>query len=236
MAPPPTPSGPPSPANPNPVAPLGSLIFAPLGNDGPLGPQVRGFGFLHDGSVDTVFRFLSGSVFTTRAPGTIPSLDPRTPPEFVRPIRAMKAAFPSPSQVSLQRRVVEAFLLAFDSNLAPIVGQQITLTRHNAAIAGPRIDLLVARADAHECDLVAKNRRDGFLYVGQGSFRISRAATKRISDPRLRATARLPGGEITYTCVPPGSGKRIGIDRDEDGILDSNDHRTGRSKQAAEGR
>ncbi len=28
------------------------------------------------------------------------------------------------------------------------------------------------------------------------------------------------GQELTYTCVPPGSGVRIGIDRDEDGFPD----------------
>jgi hypothetical protein len=137
MAPPPTPSGPPSPANPNPVARLGSLIFAPLANNGPLGPQVRGFGFLHDGSVDTVFRFLSGAVFTTRAPGSIPSLDPRTPPEFVPDPGNEGGFFPLTLPGILQRRAVESFLLAFDSNLAPIVGQRVTLTRHNAAEVGP---------------------------------------------------------------------------------------------------
>ena len=89
----------------------------------------------------------------------------------------------------------------------------MSLTKHNAAVAGPRIDLLVARADYHECDLVAKNRWDGFLYVGEGKFRISRKGIKRISDPLLRATAHLPGGELTYTCVPPGSGPTLTVPR-----------------------
>jgi hypothetical protein len=44
----------------------------------------------------------------------------------------------------------------------------------------------------------------------------------------LRQSPHLPQGEITYTCVPPGSGWRIGLDRDEDGILDGNDHDTRR--------
>jgi len=46
------------------------------------------------------------------------------------------------------RRDVEQFLLAFDSDLAPIVGQQMTLTSTNSAAAGPRIDLLISRASA----------------------------------------------------------------------------------------
>ncbi|MGH8569221.1 MAG: hypothetical protein ACREXU_14745, partial [Gammaproteobacteria bacterium] len=60
--------------------------------------------------------------------------------------------------------------------------------------------------------------------VGNGKFRSSRKGIPKIPDPLLRATAHLPGGEITYTCVPPGSGRRIGLDRDADGILDGNDH------------
>jgi hypothetical protein len=108
------------------------------------------------------------------------------------------------------------------------VGQQTTLTKHNAAVVGPRIDLLIARAEMHECDLVAKNRWGGFLYVGDGKFRVSRRGTPAIPDALLRATALLPKGEITYTCVPPGSGTRIGIDRDEDGVLDGDDHDTRR--------
>ncbi len=233
MAPPPAASGPPSPADPNPVAPPGSLIFAPLANNGPLGPQVRGFGFLHDGTVDTVFRFVSGSVFLQRPSSTVLGSDPRTPPELLDangkdPGNAgglPNPAVPGQDLVTL-RRNIESFLLAFDSNLAPIVGQQVTLTRHNAAVVGPRIDLLIARAEEKECDLVAKNRVGGFLYVGEGKFRFSRRGIPRIPDTLLRATAHLPKGEITYTCVPPGSGTRIGLDRDEDGILDNQDHNT----------
>jgi len=40
------------------------------------------------------------------------------------------------------------------------------------------------------------------------------------TDAALRALALTPGQELTYTCVPPGSGDRAGIDRDEDGVFD----------------
>lgn len=43
-------------------------------------------------------------------------------------------------------------MLAFDTNLAPIVGQQVTLTAATRQAVSPRIDLLIARADAGECD------------------------------------------------------------------------------------
>ena len=69
-------------------------------------------------------------------------------------------------QNDTQRRQVEAFVMAMDSNLAPIVGQQITLDNTNASVAGPRISLLIARANAaypvlgypgaRECDLIVR--------------------------------------------------------------------------------
>ena len=221
MAPPPPSS--PLPFDPKQVAPFGSLLFAPLANNGPMGPQVRGFGFLHDGSTDTVFRFVSNVLFLPRAPGTIP-VDPRTPPDMV----------PDPGNVGMpltpegiaQRRALEAFVLAFDSNLAPIVGQQVTLSRRNAKVAGPRIDLLIARAEAHECDLVAMTRHGGLLYAGAGEFMFSHRRTHLVPDSLLRASASLPFGEVTYTCVPPGSGMRIALDRNEDGVFDDEERET----------
>ena len=39
----------------------------------------------------------------------------------------------------------------------------------------------------------------------------------------LRMLAGTAGQELTYTCVPPGSGRRIGIDRDLDGVLDGDE-------------
>ena len=36
-------------------------------------------------------------------------------------------------------------MMAFDSNLAPVVGQQVTLTARNGAAVNSRIDLLIER-------------------------------------------------------------------------------------------
>ena len=85
------------------------------GDNGFTGDQIRGFGFMHDGSVDSVKRFLRSIIFT----------------------------FPGGDA---QRTDVASFLLAFEGELAPIVGQQVTLTPSTFPTAGPRIDLLVARA------------------------------------------------------------------------------------------
>jgi len=205
-----------------PAAPL----FVP-GNNGFMGDQIRGFGFLHDGAVDTLFRFHSSVVFVFRPPAAVGPLDPGNPGGFffLPPDHPLAPAF-NPIGVQM-RRALEQFMLAFDSNMAPIVGQQITLAPANSAVAGPRIDLLISRAEAGECDLVAKGNlgagNAGYLYVGAGAFARDRAADSRLSDAELRALVTRRGAEITYTCTPPGSGTRIGLDRDLDGAYDGDE-------------
>jgi hypothetical protein len=60
----------------------------------------------------------------------------------------------------------------------------------------------------------------GWYRTGAGTFQGDRASTPAISDATLRGHAATAGQERTYTCVPPGSGHRIGVDRDGDGLLD----------------
>jgi DNA-binding beta-propeller fold protein YncE len=165
--------------------------FINPGDNEHMGPQIRGFGFLHDGSVDTILRFHRATLFSFSSDAL--------------------------------RRQVERFMLAFDSNLAPIVGQQVTLDGTNGAVVGPRIDLMIARAAAGECNLIAKGNvaglQRGWYRKVSGVFQGDRAETP-LFDVALRALAATPGQEITYTCVPPGSGLRIGVDRDDDGWFD----------------
>jgi YVTN family beta-propeller protein len=186
------------------------------GDNGHKGNQIRGFGFLHDGSIDTVFRFLRANVFA----GIFPS--------------APGTGF----QSDTQRRQVEAFVMAIDSNLAPIVGQQITRNASNGATVDPRINLLVARANAtfpsfqfpgaRECQLTAKARigtriKGWLMNVGANTFTPDDGGPA-ISDTTLRNLSATAGQEVTYTCVPPGSGSRVALDRDEDGDLNGLDN------------
>ncbi len=154
------------------------------------GPQIRGFGFLHDGSVDTLRNFLSAGVFTLTA---------------------------------AERRDLERFILAFDSNLAPIVGQQITLAAGSPTAVSNRIGLMLARDDAGECEVVVKGtiagQQRGGYRLPDGTFQMDRVA-EVLTDTALRTLAATPGQELTYTCAPPGSGPRMGVDRDEDGVFD----------------
>ncbi|HEY8379823.1 MAG TPA: beta-propeller fold lactonase family protein [Nannocystis sp.] len=172
----------------------------PFYDDSHQGDQIRGFGFTHDGSKDTPMRFFNAFVAT-----------PDSPEGF--------------TEFESMRKVAE-FVFAFDNNLAPIVGQQITLTTSNGAIVGPRIDLLRARADVGECELIAKTHiagvELGFYYDG-GVFKASLSALPPLTDTQLRLFALAANRPLTYTCTPPGSGRRLGIDRDGDGYRDGDE-------------
>jgi YVTN family beta-propeller protein len=158
-------------------------------------PQIRGFGYVHDGSTDNLFNFLNNPRFN----------------------------FPGGD---IQRRGVMGFLLAIDSNLAPVVGQQITLTSTNAAVAKPRIDLLVARSaqqPAPECDLIVKGVLAGQQrgwYRTTGGYRSDRSSEPLIPRRAIERYSAASGETFTFTCTPPGSGVRMGVDRDEDGFYD----------------
>lgn len=170
-----------------------------------VGNQIRGFGFTNDGSVDTLFRFFTAIVF-----------DPLP-----------NSGFPLINPDGTRRDVVE-FMLAFDSDLAPIVGQQVTLTSANGSAVGPRINLMIQRAGTpfiskemggltRECDLVANVVQGGaiksFLYDPVAGNFIPSDGSARLTDVALRALAATPGQEVTYTCVPPGSGARIALNQ-----------------------
>src|SRR5262249_26926766 len=180
--------------------------------------QVRGFGFLHDGSTDTLVRFHNATVFNGGFTAGNCGTDPDT-----------------------CRRNVEQFMLAFDTNLAPIVGQQITLTSSNSGTVLPQILLLRKRAAAAECDVVVKGNigglQRGWVCTGTNccsgtncsgaSTFLSDRAGETETAASLAAKASVTGQELTYTAVPPGSGTRIGIDRDLDGFLDRTETETG---------
>jgi DNA-binding beta-propeller fold protein YncE len=162
--------------------------------------EVRGTGFTNQGGVDTLFNFFQARVFNPFIGSGFP---------FINPNGA--------------RRDVEQFTLAVDTDLAPIVGQQVTLTNANSAAVGPRITLLLQRAttpfvskilggQVTEAQIVARVVQNGttrnFLFEpAANNFRD--VNNQRLTDAQLRALAGTAGQEVTYTAVPPGSGARI---------------------------
>ena len=174
-----------------------------------LGDQVRGFGFTHDGSIN-LQGFNQGFVFSNLV----------SPNGFPITFGPEGELIPTPEgQVILDGTF--DFMVAFDSNFAPIVGQQITLAgQGNPATLG-RLDLLRARAEAGECDLVAQLGGGavalGWLYDNGGNWLPDKAGQASQSSAVLRQIAQIE--PVTFTCAPPGNGVRLALDRDEDGVL-----------------
>lgn len=168
--------------------------------DTDFGDQIRGYGFMHDGNMDTLDNFFQGSVF--------------------------RFADNDVTNDRMRTQVVD-FVMAVDSDLAPIVGQQVTLNSNSMNDTETRLDLLRQRASVStprpECDLIAKGRvagvARGFLLQPDGSFQ-SDSKNERYSFAELSDLARIPGGALTFTCTPPGSGTWMGIDKNENGVLD----------------
>ena len=171
------------------------------GSDTKFGDQIKGFGFMHDGNMDTLDNFLQGDVFSFDAD---PEVNDR-----------------------MRSQVVE-FVMAIDSELAPIVGQQVTVTATTGADTDARLDLLMQRAMVSaprpECDLIAKgvinDEPRGFLLNDNGDFQ-SDKDNETLSAIQLKDISRQENSAITFTCVPPGSGERMGIDYDNDGLRDT---------------
>lgn len=172
-----------------------------------LGDQVRGFGFLHDGSIPTLFNFFRVR-FAAAPPFTFPDQPGRSGNQKVREL--------------------EAFLLAFPTGLAPVVGQQVTLVDSPTEFELDRLELLETRARAGDCDLVVRVGNDesneGLLLEGVAY----RADREESSLSRAELLDRLAESvSLTFTAVPPGTGFRIALDRDRDGHLDGDERAAG---------
>jgi hypothetical protein len=158
------------------------------------GEQLSGFGFIHDGSVATLLDFLRLPVFRFRNDD--------------------------------DRRDVIAFVMAFDSGIAPAVGLQVTLNGDNrdSVEAAERVRLLIAQADAGNCDLIVKGiyggERRGFVYTAAGRMQPDRTGEALLGWQDLVQAVKA-GAELTFTGVPVGDGRRLGIDQNLDGKLDN---------------
>jgi YVTN family beta-propeller protein len=184
-------------------------LFDKFGLDFQQTTNRAGFGFFHDGSVDSLTRFIQDG-FDFR--------DDQDTANMVAFLLAFSGSDLLPGSISDQNRPPGAPSL--DTHAA--VGRQITI---NSSATVPLIDTFVSIATpvASRVDLVVKGFKDGqprgwFLNRTNGLFQSDRL-TETLTSPALRAFAGV-GNELTFTAVPRGSGVRIGVDRDEDGYFD----------------
>lgn len=198
----------------------------------PAADAVKGFGYQHDGATATIEHFLSAFVFVqTTVPVNFAGVNNIPPNPFGIPLFANPADPLNPANgISTAglglRRAMASYVLAFDTNMRPIVGQQTTLTSANGADVAARLALFEAQATAGNCDLVVRGnigwRDAGFVYAN-GMFQADTTFLPPLTDAQLRGLVGRFTEALTFTCAPPGSGYRMGIDRDGDGYADADE-------------
>ena len=168
-----------------------------------------GFGFMHDGSVDSLVRFLQDS------------LEIQTDRETANLIAFLLclngSGLPQGSLTDRERPI------GVESRDAPAaLGKQITLPNDLRSSFLTNAYALV-RSPTNRVDLIVKGFKDGiprgWVYDSATRAFVSDRLNETISPSELEALAS-PENPITFTLVARGTGVRLGIDRDEDGYPD----------------
>ncbi len=165
-------------------------------NNGAGTNSIGGFGITHDGTDPSLQVFLSRQVFANiRNDNTI-------------------------------KNNLAAFVQCFDTGTAPAVGYSRTVNSNNVATAAITNDwaLLEAQAALTNIELVVKGTLDGshhglWYEPSSGFYRTDSTRLAALTHAQLAAKIQ-NGDTLTFMGVPFGSGYRMGIDRDEDGVLD----------------
>jgi DNA-binding beta-propeller fold protein YncE len=171
--------------------------------------SLTGFGFFHDGSVDSLARFMSGTTFDVVSD------------QEVADLVALMMSFSGSSFPGNAGFIEPPGTASQDAHAA--VGQQVTLLNSDS---NETLNSLIVLADVGAIELVAKGTVAGaaraWLFAGSGIFTSDRAG-ESISTASLYSIADT--APLTFTAVPNGSGIRIGIDRDRDDMLDRDEVR-----------
>ena len=168
-----------------------------------------GFGYLHDGGIDSLTRFVSD-----------PSFQPADVQEVADLVAFLLAFSGSDLTDELRFPFEPPGTPSQDTHAS--VGRQVTIA---GAVPPPERVLfrsLLGLAQQGRIGLIAKGVREGatrgYFYVGDGLFQSDREL-ETITLQALRSGIGV-GSELTFTAVPLGAEQRIGVDRDEDGYYD----------------
>ena len=155
------------------------------------GEQLTGYGFIHDGSTDTLLTFLHSPVFNFQSDNQRRDLE-----QFV-------LAFDTGAAPAVGLQVT------------------VNVDNKSSVPVSDRLNLLLAQAAAGNCDLVVNGiyggAPRGFLYAGNGVFQPDRRAEAAVSLASLLQSVSA-GAELTFTGVPFGAGIRSASDRNGNGV------------------
>jgi len=180
-----------------------------VGMNGSSTASPAGFGFGHDGSIDTLTRFLNGARIHRD--------------QDVADLIALLLALPGAD-------IQEPGALP-DTTPPAATGRQLTLS---SPIAPPLFQAMLdlARSPTGRVELVAKGLREGaprgWWFDAMADVFQSDRAAEALNATDLLASIQ-PGSPLTFTLVPEGTGRRVGIDRDLDGLFDRDEADLGTS-------
>jgi len=192
-------------------------LYEKVGFDCTQTDNVAGFGFLHDGSVDSLARFVAEPLFNVASD------------QDVADLVAFMLSFAGGDlpQGTTQGLSEPPGVPGLDTHAA--VGQQVHYTGDGSAT----IAELLAMADAGAIDVIVKGvaagENRGWMYDrSTGRLLSDRDAEPLLSPATLQALAGQAAPQV-WTAVPFGLGTRLGIDRDEDGFGDATEADAGSS-------
>ena len=168
-------------------------MYEKTGFDATSSNNNRGFGFIHDGSVDTLFNFLLFPGFTFA--NDQQRLD----------VEAFLMCFSTDTGAGVG---VQATLPDAAASRQPATVQEMISLAASGAVG------LIAKG-------VINGEQRGYFLSAADTFQSDRAG-ETVDAPTLLASAG-PGSELTFTVVPAGSEVRIGVDRDEDAFFDADE-------------
>ncbi len=165
--------------------------------------SLSGFGFLHDGSVDSLSRFFSLPNFNVESDQEIADL--------IALMMAFSGSDLDPGFVMLGNDAP----LSQDTHAG--VGQQYTLAQ--ATQMDAVIDEFVSIAEQPRVDLmVTTSHNENYLYDDRQSTFVSPSG-ERLTSIALMSSAS-PNRVLTYQLIPEDLGQNMAFDRDGDGIND----------------
>ena len=160
--------------------------------------SVNGFGYNHNGEVNGLFAFFGQS-------------------------------FPAFSNNPADKENIEAFELSFDTGTAPAAGYSRTLTAAIVTSSPAQSDwnTLQSQASVGNIDLIAngtvQGQLHGLLYLpGTNNYQSDTAGLGPFTQAQLTAFIQ-SGDTLTIMGVPFGSGARMAIDRNLNGVLNGDE-------------
>ncbi|GMV99464.1 MAG: hypothetical protein AMXMBFR84_06030 [Candidatus Hydrogenedentota bacterium] len=176
----------------------------------PGNPSLSGFGVLHDGSIDSIARFVSEPVFQV------------TSDQDVADLTALVLAFSGGFDDASPNPGPAPEPPGNPNNNAPAaIGRQVTIDNPSDSLG--MVTQLILLANTGQVDLIAKGTVNGFprgwRYIGSNQFSPDSSTGSVATLGELVASTGI-GSEITFQAVMAGSGTTLGINRDDDGVLD----------------